>query len=98
MDETPEIKKPTRRKRKTQSSQEVTMQKESPKETPKAKKAPEKKIKVQPKISFSAWFHKKVAAKKVRFYEDEAILVFFKKRGLTENETEDAYESVFKLY
>ena len=51
-----------------------------------------------PKITFEHWFDKALKAGKVRHYQDEALLVFFKKQGLKNTEIEDQYNKAFKNF
>ena len=57
-----------------------------------------KVVVVKPKISFQAWFIKQTKLGKLRFYQDDAVLVFFKKNGLTETEDPDRYQECFKKF
>lgn len=52
----------------------------------------------RPKIPFGHWFDTKVKAGRLKFYQDEALLVFVAKRGYTELEDEDIYEALLKLF
>lgn len=52
----------------------------------------------KPKMHFSFWFDKKLSEGEVRFYQDEALLVYFKKQGLTENEDESSYDRAFETF
>ena len=58
----------------------------------------QKKVKVKPKVPFDIWFSNKLAAKEVRFYEDEILKVFFKKQGLSNVEYADTYEDYFRKF
>lgn len=51
-----------------------------------------------PMLSFSHWFDKMLKKGKVRHYQDEALLVFFKKQGLKNIEMEDTYNKTFKSF
>jgi hypothetical protein len=53
---------------------------------------------VLPRIPFLLWFEGKVKEGKIRAHQDYALSVFFEKRGLTDNETSDAYEKAFKSF
>lgn len=52
----------------------------------------------QPPIPFVHWFDKQLKAGKVKFYQDEALLVFFKKQGLKSIEDEDLYNEAFERF
>lgn len=52
----------------------------------------------QPRIPFAHWFDKMLKKGKVRHYQDEALLVFFKKRGLKNTEMEDTYNRAFEIF
>lgn len=52
----------------------------------------------KPKIPFDHWFDGKVKAGKLRHYQDEALLVFFAKRGLKDNEDEDSYNKALEKF
>lgn len=49
-------------------------------------------------LPFAHWFDKMLKLGKVRHYQDEAILVFFKKQGLRNTEMEDTYNKMFKNF
>lgn len=51
-----------------------------------------------PKISFAHWFDKQLKNGAVRHYQDEALLVFFKKQGLKNTEMEDTYNRAFEKF
>ena len=53
---------------------------------------------VKPKIAFESWFASKLAKKQVKFYQDEALLVFMRKQGLKDVENPDLYEEAFKKF
>jgi len=55
-------------------------------------------VKETPKVNFQAWFNKKLKKKQVRFWQDEGLLVFFKKQGLTEAEAEDLYDEALERF
>lgn len=51
-----------------------------------------------PKIPFDHWFDQKVKAGEVRDFQEEALMVFFKKQGLKNTEIEDKYNRAFKNF
>lgn len=51
-----------------------------------------------PTIPFAHWFDKMLKKGKVRHYQDEALLVFFKKQGLKNTEIEDTYNRTFESF
>lgn len=51
-----------------------------------------------PKIPFAHWFNNQLVKGKVKFYQDEALLVYFKKKGLSELEDEDLYNRTFENF
>lgn len=52
----------------------------------------------KPKIPFAHWFDKQLRAGKVRDYQDEALLVFFKKQGLKNLEDEEKYDAALERF
>lgn len=50
------------------------------------------------KIPFAHWFDRQVQAHKLRSYQDEALLVFFKKQGLKNIEDEDTYNRALEKF
>jgi hypothetical protein len=50
------------------------------------------------KISFLVWFDKQVIAGKLRFWQKKELSVFFKEKGLSDNEEPDKYSELLKLY
>lgn len=50
------------------------------------------------KISFQHWFDKQIKSRKVRDWQEEGLLVFMKKKGLSELEDEDLYNESFKKF
>lgn len=52
----------------------------------------------KPKMPFSVWFDRLVKAGKIRDYQDEALLVFFKKKGLKSSEDVDTYNKAFENF
>lgn len=64
----------------------------------KEKKEEKPKVIEVPKVSFQYWFNENLKRHKVRFWQDDAILVFFKKQGLTENEIQDTYDKAFERF
>ena len=52
----------------------------------------------KPKIPFELWFNNKVRDGKLKDHQDYALMVFFEKRGLTELEEPDAYDTVLKFF
>jgi len=64
-----------------------------------SKKKQDNKIEAKPeKIPFSAWFFKRVEEGKLQFWQKKEISVFFKSKGLSENEESDKYSELLKLY
>jgi hypothetical protein len=55
-------------------------------------------IQVRPKISYRNWFDRRLSEGVVKPWQESAILIFFKKRGLTENETIDRFDEIFKIF
>lgn len=53
---------------------------------------------LKPQIPFSHWFDGKVKSGKLRDYQDEALLVFFSKRGLKDIEDEDSYNKALETF
>ena len=51
-----------------------------------------------PKLPFEIWFSHMLKEKKVKFWQEEPILVFMKKQGLSSAETEDAYTKVLAKF
>lgn len=49
----------------------------------------------EPTIPFPSWFLKQVQKGRLRDHQEEALLVFFKKRGLSAVESPAAYEEAF---
>ena len=52
----------------------------------------------KPKIHFSFWFQKALNDRKVKFYQEDALLVFFKKQGLGEEADEDSYNRALEKF
>jgi hypothetical protein len=52
----------------------------------------------KPKISFAHWFDKMKKAKKIRDWQEDGLLVFLKKQGLSDAEDEDSYNEAFKKF
>lgn len=50
------------------------------------------------KIPFSSWFFKQVESGKLEFWQKKEISVFFKSKGLSDNEESDKYSELLKLY
>lgn len=71
----------------------------SEKKTKPSKKREETKVdeKIE-KIPFSVWFHGQVRSGNLKFWQTNEISVFFKAKGLSENEEADKYSEVLKLY
>lgn len=46
-------------------------------------------------LSYPHWFDLKLKQGEVSFYQIDSLLVFFKKKGLTEIENPDSYEKAF---
>lgn len=49
-------------------------------------------------IPFTHWVDKLIKKGKIRDYQDEALLVFFKKQGLKAQEPEEVYDTAFKRF
>jgi hypothetical protein len=52
----------------------------------------------RPKIPFSQWFNRKVSEGRLKHYQDEALLIFLKKQGLSEIEDEDQYNRTLNTF
>ena len=59
---------------------------------------PVKEVSGEPKMPFTVWFDKMLSAGRVKFYQDEALLVFFKKQGLKNAEIETTYNKAFENF
>lgn len=55
-------------------------------------------VRVRPKVPFAFWFDKAQKAGKVKQYQEVALLVYFKKQGLTKIENEDKYNEALKSF
>lgn len=55
-------------------------------------------IPVRPKISYRNWFDRRLSEGVVKPWQESSILIFFKKRGLSENETIDRFDEIFKIF
>jgi hypothetical protein len=55
-------------------------------------------IELSPKITFRAFFQKKVSSGELKPWQDKTLLFFFKKNGLSEQETENTYEKMLKIF
>lgn len=61
-------------------------------------KAPAKSEKKESKISFKSWFALKVRDKRLSFWQEKEIQIFFKSKGLSDIEEPEKYEESLKLY
>ena len=50
------------------------------------------------KTPFPVWFDQQVRNGKLQFWQDKEISVFFKSKGLSDNEESDKYSELLKLY
>ena len=50
------------------------------------------------RVPFGIWFDGKVKAHKIKPHQKAALLVFFKKQGLSALENPDKYEEAFKKF
>jgi UPF0288 family protein (methanogenesis marker protein 3) len=50
------------------------------------------------KVPFSAWFFRRVEEGKLQSWQEKEISVFFKSKGLSDNEESDKYSELLKLY
>jgi hypothetical protein len=50
------------------------------------------------KTPFPVWFAAQVRNGKLQFWQDKEISVFFKSKGLSDNEESDKYSELLKLY
>ena len=66
----------------------------------KKSKAPkaEKDAKNAEKVDFIVWFSRQVKAKKLNFWQERELSVFFKEKGLSDREYPDKYSEILKLY
>ncbi len=55
-------------------------------------------VKISPKITFTEFFQKKLAMGHIRAWENETLLRFFNKRGLSDSEDQDTFEKMFQIY
>tara|TARA_R110000868_G_C10973188_1_gene771467 strand:+ start:18236 stop:18475 length:240 start_codon:yes stop_codon:yes gene_type:complete len=53
---------------------------------------------VEKTISYGFWFTTAIRDGRVQFWQDKEIFIFFKNRGLTEEETKTRYDETLKLY
>jgi len=60
--------------------------------------APEEQAIPAVTMPYAIWFAKALKRKKVKFHQEESLLVFFKKQGLSKNEPEDAYFAMLTKY
>lgn len=49
-------------------------------------------------INFNQFFKNQVDLGNLGFWQKSEILVFFKEQGLSENENQDKYQEILKLY
>ena len=49
-------------------------------------------------MSFTHWLDGAVKRGEVKYWQEEALLVFFKKKGLSEMADEDSYNRVFESF
>ena len=65
----------------------------------KAKAAAKSKVVAQTtKVSFPVWFSRQVKAGKLKFWQEKEVSVFFREKGLSDNEEADKYSELLKLY
>jgi hypothetical protein len=50
------------------------------------------------KIPFSVWFDRMMKAGKVKFWQEESLLVYMRKQGLSNAEAEDLYCDALKKF
>lgn len=64
-----------------------------------SKKKQDNKTEAKPeKVAFSSWFFRQVESGKLEFWQKKEISVFFKSKGLSDNEESDKYSELLKLY
>lgn len=61
-------------------------------------KTPAKTKKKEQKISFKSWFANKVRDKRLNFWQESEIQIFFKSKGLSDVEEPERYEESLRLY
>lgn len=49
-------------------------------------------------VPFTHWVDKLIKKGKIRYHQDEALLVFFKKHGLKAQEPEEVYDAAFSKF
>lgn len=52
----------------------------------------------QPKVPFEIWFKHMLTAKRVKFWQEEPLLVFMQKQGLSKSEAEDTYTKALERF
>lgn len=57
-----------------------------------------KQEKVVSKMPFSVWFNKMLKRGKVKYWQEEPLLVYMRKQGLSQAEAEDQYSEVLKKF
>lgn len=73
--------------------------KKSEKQLPEKIEMPNKEVKAsKPTMSFEAWFQSKLAEKKVKYWQDYTLSVFFEKQGLGLEESKEAYDKCFEKF
>lgn len=53
---------------------------------------------VTDKVSFPVWFSRQVKAGNLKFWQEKEVSVFFREKGLSDNEEADKYSELLKLY
>ena len=76
-------------KRSVKVTKKQIIKSESPKKTEKKEK---------PKVSFDSWFSLKVSEKKIRSHWYVSIKIYFKEKGLSQDEEPDKFDECLKLY
>lgn len=91
--ETKKKRKPDYKTRMAIKEREKEMREESIREAAKIQVAP-----VETKITFDQWWMKITAKVKMRYQDKEVIRVDFKSQGLSNSETEEAYDNALRVF